>query len=67
MYIEKDMHKYGIESEEHLIALKTTKFSLEKLMDKEISKQDLEEEKSIHDALPESQMQEREGVAQQHI
>ena len=67
-YIEKDMAKYGIDSEEHLISLKTTKFSLEKLMDKEISKQDLEEEKSINDALPESQMQEQEEEAQQqHI
>ena len=37
-------------------------------MDKEISKQDLEEEKSINDALPESQMQEQEEEAQQqHI
>ena len=57
VYVEQDRSKYGIESKEHLISLKTTKFSLEKLMDNEISKQDLEEEKSIIDALPDSQMQ----------
>ena len=37
-------------------------------MDKEISKQDLEGEKSINDALPESQMEEQKDEAQQqHI
>ena len=37
-------------------------------MDNEISKPDLEEEKSINDALPDSQMQEQqEEVLQQYI